>query len=412
MIRILNYDIAFLSLIIPDSMKEEVKNKSNHLMEDAAIAWQNHIIEGIEKNNGERLKLFNLMPVHAYPGGYKDAFIKRFIFSHAEGAQDINIGFCNVKIIKRMFRHWNVYKEVKNWANTDNGKEKVLIAYTLFHEYTITIKKIKKKYPNITTITIVVDLPMYVATSRKKVSLVAKVYEAWSVYQSRINNQYVDGFVVVTKQMAEILSKNRPYKIVEGICTSKFPEIKRNEDGFIRIIYAGLLLEKFGIMKLVDAFSMIEDSDFRLYICGIGEAETIIKERAVEDKRILFLGQLKRQEVLELMATCNIIVNPRENVGEFTKYSFPSKNMEALSSGIPFVGYKLDGIPDEYDQYINYPKDDTIESLSELLYSVGKDRFNEAKICAELAKLWVLNNKNSEKQGKKILDLIEEIKKL
>ena len=173
-----------------------------------------------------------------------------------------------------------------------------------------------------------------------------------------------------------------------------------------------MLLEKFGIMKLVDAFSMIEDSDFRLYICGIGEAETIIKERAVEDKRILFLGQLKRQEVLELMATCNIIVNPRENVGEFTKYSFPSKNMEALSSGIPFVGYKLDGIPDEYDQYINYPKDDTIESLSELLYSVGKDRFNEAKICAELAKLWVLNNKNSEKQGKKILDLIEEIKKL
>ena len=48
-------------------MKEEVKNKSNHLMEDAAIAWQNHIIEGIEKNNGERLKLFNLIPVHAYP---------------------------------------------------------------------------------------------------------------------------------------------------------------------------------------------------------------------------------------------------------------------------------------------------------------------------------------------------------
>ena len=407
----MRYDIAFLSLIIPESLKEEVKSKSSHLMEDAAIVWQNHIIEGIEKNNDGSLKMFNMMPVRAYPGGYKDAFIKKSFFSHVEGAEDTNIGFCNIKIIKRIFRHQNVYKEVRDWANTNNGKEKVLIAYTLFHEYTITIKKIKERHPDITTIAIAVDLPIYVATSRKKISRIAKVYEEWSAYQSRLNSQYIDGYVVVTKQMAEILSKNRPYKIVEGICTSEFPEIKKNRDGIVRIIYAGLLLEKFGIIKLVDAFSMIPDPNFRLFICGIGEAESIIREKAEKDKRIRFMAQLKRQEVLEIMSRCNIIVNPRENVGEFTKYSFPSKNMEALSSGIPFIGYKLDGIPEEYDKYINYPKDETVESLSGLLYSIGKDESKEAKIRADLAKSWVLSNKNSEKQGEKILALIGDIRK-
>ena len=407
----MRYDIAFLSLIIPENLKEEIADKSNHLMEDAAIAWQNHIIEGIEEKNGGSIKLFNLLPVHAFPGGYKDPFIRKSSFSHTKGAEDTNIGFCNVKIIKRIFRHRNVYKEVEKWADTDDGKEKILIAYTLFHEYTITIKRIKKNHPNIITIAIAVDLPMYVASSRKKISIASKIYEGWSAYQSRISNQYIEGFVVVTKQMAEVLSENKPYTIVEGICTSKFPEIKRNEDGIVRIIYAGLLLEKFGILKLVDAFSMIPDSNFQLIICGIGEAEAIIKRKSIEDSRILFLGQLKRPEVLEVMANCDIIVNPRENVGEFTKYSFPSKNMEALSSGIPFVGYKLDGIPDEYDEYINYPKDGSVESLSNLLYSIGKKNVEEAKQRAEFAKSWVLYNKNSTMQGGKIIALIEDIKK-
>ena len=38
-------------------------------------------------------------------------------------------------------------------------------------------------------------------------------------------------------------------------------------------------------------------------------------------------------------------VNPRQNNEEFTKYSFPSKTMEYLASGVPVVAYKLDGIP-------------------------------------------------------------------
>lgn len=70
------YDIVFLSRLIPAEIEHEVNQKSVNLMEGAAIAWQRHIVQGIEENNKRLLKLINSLPVHAYPGGYSDAFIR------------------------------------------------------------------------------------------------------------------------------------------------------------------------------------------------------------------------------------------------------------------------------------------------------------------------------------------------
>jgi len=48
----------------------------------------------------------------------------------------------------------------------------------------------------------------------------------------------------------------------------------------------------------------------------------------------------------------DVLVNPRENNEEYTKYSFPSKNIEYLASGNPVVAYMLDGMGDCYREYI------------------------------------------------------------
>lgn len=58
-------------------------------------------------------------------------------------------------------------------------------------------------------------------------------------------------------------------------------------------------------------------------ICGIGDSEKAIREAAEKDFRISFLGQLPRSEVLEWQKQATVLVNPRQNNEEFTKYSFP-----------------------------------------------------------------------------------------
>ena len=162
-------------------------------------------------------------------------------------------------------------------------------------------------------------------------------------------------------------------------------------------------------MNLVNAFSQIEDPDYRLVICGIGDSERAIMDAAKDDSRISFLGQLPRNEVIEWQKKATVLVNPRQNNEEFTKYSFPSKTMEYLSSGIPVVAYKLDGIPDEYDQYIQYVSDDSIESLKKKLVEVCEMTRKERQELGNIGRNFVLMKKNSTIQVRKIRTLVNEV---
>lgn len=83
--------------------------------------------------------------------------------------------------------------------------------------------------------------------------------------------------------------------------------------------------------------------------------------------------------------------------------------MEYLSSGIPVVAYKLDGIPDEYDKYIQYVEDDSIEGLKRKLVEVCELPEEDRVRIGQKGRDFVLREKNSQVQTKKIIDLIDSI---
>ena len=98
-------------------------------------------------------------------------------------------------------------------------------------------------------------------------------------------------------------------------------------------MYTGKLNACFGAKKLVDAFCMLPEPNYRLVLCGRGDCEEYIKEKAAADSRILYLGQVTADVAGEHIRKADVLVNPRPNEGEYTKYSFPSKNIEYLLSG-------------------------------------------------------------------------------
>ena len=166
--------------------------------------------------------------------------------------------------------------------------------------------------------------------------------------------------------------------------------------------------EIFGILHLIEAFKNIDSPNYRLIICGIGDSEEEIKKSSELDSRIDFLGQLKREDVLSLQKKATVLVNPRQNNEEFTKYSFPSKNLEYLSSGIPLVAYKLDGIPDEYDKYINYVPDNSTDAFASVIQKICELPVGERTEMGRRARDFVLEEKNNVKQTKRILDFISD----
>ena len=172
------------------------------------------------------------------------------------------------------------------------------------------------------------------------------------------------------------------------------------------IVYTGTLNKKFGIINLIKAFCEINDPDLSLQICGRGDAIEDIKEYLKKDSRIHYLGQLSNDDSIKLQRRATILVNPRPNNEEFTKYSFPIKNMEYLLSGKPVIAFKLDGIPEEYSNYIFYFENNTISAMKDKIIEIinlsEKERFEFGKNARD----FILNNKNSEKTGLKIYSMI------
>ena len=402
-------DVLFLGKLFPREKEREIKAKMKTGMQDAANALQWHIIDGLEANQPGQLKIINYLPVDAYPKGYADKFIEGFTFQHTENyrADDINVKCCNIFGVKRFINSFYFRKYIKSWVKTDNGKKKVILSYTANTLFLSLVKLAKKYNKNITAGCIIADIPQFVTAN--EVRGIKKLYHKYQVKKCASLYKYVDKFVLLTEQMAQKLNIKSPYIVVEGIATTDEISVDNTKIDSLKndryILYSGTLNYKFGIGVLLDAFEKIKDNDLKLVICGFGEAEQLIKEK--QDDRIVFLGRLDREEVLALQKNATVLVNPRQNNEEFTKYSFPSKNLEYLSSGAPLIAYKLDGIPDDYDDYIIYPSDDSASELAEKIISICNMSDDERLALGSKARAFVFENKNKVKQAQKIIEFIE-----
>ncbi len=397
-------EVLFLGGVFPKEKEKEIGENSIGAMQNAANVLQWHFIEGLDQNCTKPVKIINAPFVGSYPKRYKKMFVKSFNFSHTDGADDYSIGFCNLMGIKRFFIRKNLRKAVKNWVRTTPG-QKVIFGYAMTGSRMAMMQYAKKLDKNVTTVMIVPDLPQYMHLSKtSKLFRLIKNFDAKSLTKKI---KYVDMFVLLTKQMAEYLNINN-YVVVEGIA-------KENNDGQKvlnkqkTIVYAGGLNIKYGAGDLIDAFEKIKGTNYKLILCGSGDAVEKIRETASRDSRIDFRGLVPHDEVLQIINSATVLVNPRKNNEEYTKYSFPSKTMEYMATGVPVVAYKLDGIPDEYDDYLNYVKDDSNQALADKLMEICELSEEERKALGQKSKTFILQNKNSKIQVKKVIDSLEKI---
>jgi glycosyltransferase involved in cell wall biosynthesis len=268
-------------------------------------------------------------------------------------------------------------------------------------------KLAKKINPEIEVACLIADIPEYSTTNT--LTGFKKMYHEYEVKKCDTLYGVVDKYVLLTKHMAERLGIKAPFIVMEGIAT--MPEAVMGDEATENlgkyILYTGLLNKKFGIPTLLDAFCQMADKSVKLILCGSGDAEDYIREKQAENPNIIFKGRVDRSEALALQKDATILVNPRQNNEDFTKYSFPSKNIEYLSSGVPVVAYKLDGIPDEYDDYIIYPTDDTPQSLCNEFFRLINMSADERRVMGESAKQFVYNNKNKNAQAKRIIEFLK-----
>lgn len=389
--------------IIEKNSKDSIQYAANNLQ------WS--MIEGLDANLCCPVYILNEMFIGSYPKRYTEKKIDTFKWNHSEDSTDINIGFYNLILYKHLSRILNGKKIIKKIFKK-NKKNKILFIYSVNSAFMDILKYLKKRF-YFHACLVVPDLPQYMYLNNKK-NFIYTILKKIEIAHIKKNLKYVDSFVLLTKEMnQEINFLNKPYCVIEGmvnICEKKM-ENEENEKNAKILFYSGTLNERYGVKNLVDAFLSLGNCEIKLQICGCGDQEEYIKRCTAKDKRIEYLGLIPNEKVVLLQKNAILLVNPRPTKEEFTKYSFPSKNLEYMVSGTPVLTTKLSGIPKEYDNYVYFIEDESVDGIAKKIQQLLSKPIEELNEKGRSAKEFVLNKKNNILQTKKILDMINDDKK-
>jgi len=402
--------VLFLGGVFDEDMEKNILKKTKNTVHYAANNLQWNLINGLLEINNLQLEIISAPLIGAFPKDYKSILCKRKQTMYKNTLCNY-VGFNNLWGYRNISRKNNLINEIKGFA-LSKSQEKVILVYsphTPFLQASIYAKKLD---PSIHICLIVPDLPQFMNLNLKH-SLIYDLLKKIDINLFERNLKYVDSFVLLTEQMKNILRVGeKPYIVIEGVVSNKFKFDNKNDSIYfnsndLNVVYTGTLNSKFGIKNLIEAFHRVERIDAKLKICGRGDSEKFIKEFAIKDHRIIYMGQLSNKEAIELQLKATVLVNPRQNIEEFTKYSFPSKNLEYMMTGRPVIAYKLDGIPDEYDNYMIYVKDNSVESLTTIIEDVLSMDENERDRFGIKGKNFVLEEKNNVNSIKKIINMIQ-----
>lgn len=390
--------IIFLSGLFPKQQEEEILNDSKGVIQFAANTLQWAILEGLIENNC-KMKSLNLPFVGSYPSKYlRKSFLERvFLYANVEIK---NVHFSNIILYKFFSRYINLKKELNKIAL----KNEVLLIYSMNLSFVLAAVQTKRRYKNVKICLIVPDLPQFMNETQ---NVFYKILKNVEIHYLKKYLKKIDYFVLLTKAMASYLEiENKPWVVVEGIASqTKRVHINRQDEEVV-LLYTGTLAKRYGIINLLKAFKEIPNKNFRLFISGDGDGKAEINEAIKVDSRIKYYGQLANSEILKMQSDADILVNPRLPDLEFTKYSFPSKTMEYLSSGTATIMYRLDGVPEEYYPYFFTPDTTSVEDLKSKILEISKFEKSYLTVFGKAAQKFIEDNKNAKIQTEKIINLL------
>lgn len=261
---------------------------------------------------------------------------------------------------------------------------------------------------------------MYHASRKRKIPIIFIVTDIPEFQRNgrfeKINNRIIknaDGYILLTKQMNEKINPyNKPNVVLEGHVDSEAPAPQSQttyevETGKKVAMYAGSLQKIYGIGSLVEGFIKADILDSELRVYGDGDFREELISLSEKYPNVKYMGIKSNGEIVAEEQKVSLLVNPRPIAPEYTKYSFPSKNMEYMVSGTPMLTTKLPGMPAEYYPHVYLIEDETPDGIAKVLNRIFAESFEIRQAKAKRAREFVLEQKSNVVQAEKIIKFLE-----
>ena len=388
---------VFVGFFFDENREAQLLATSKKGVSIAPNQYQKGLLTGL----GKKMEILSATAIGSYPNQNSRLVFKEEHVQVSEG-NITYLPFLNLYLIRDWMFQLQIYLRLKK--TIERQAHTTVYVYSINLPFLKAVRKLKKQYADKMHVCLIIpDLAGKYGLVRKGLKGIKDRLDANK--KMELSN-CADSFVFLTEDMKKLFAP-KPYVVIEGFLPQcEFCYTNRRIPK--TVLYTGSLNRAFSIDTLLEAFAMLPDPDARLWICGAGDLEKQVQAAAKSDSRIEYKGFLPKKEISQLQTQCDVLVNPRTDEGEYTKYSFPSKTMEYLLSGSKVVMHRLPGIPEEYCRFIRTPAGKDAGAMADALREAWADTdFYNGKSSEQIA--WMRRNKQAKSQIEKLTKMLGEL---
>lgn len=355
------------------------------------------LAEGLAQN-GAKIKLISSRPIN------RAISSKLWFKEEKETVNGINfkyIPFINHPLFRVVFIFLGVFFGI---LFSDEKKKNTVVICDAMNIFAALATIMACKLRGFPTLGIITDVPCY-----RPETATIPFYQRFNLY---IMKKF-GSFLFLTAPMSEIVNPdNKPFLVLEGHSDMSMLDVendfnKKHEKKVC--IYAGSLRKVYGIEALVKGFLRANIENAELHLYGNGSYADELKVLSEQNPTIIYKGIAPNEEVIKEELKATLLINPRPTHEEYTKYSFPSKNMEYMASGTPVLTTCLPGMPDDHKEFVFFIKEENEQGIEKAFKEVFEKSPEELHTFGLRAKEFILKEKNNVAQAKKVIRFVESI---
>lgn len=199
----------------------------------------------------------------------------------------------------------------------------------------------------------------------------------YNAYASRILRK-MSGCMACSPWLLSQLPSDIPKLLLRGVVGADLEALSEQcrKEKKNWVLFSGTHCIQYGIPSLIKGWEKANLADWELHITGDGPDTSKIKKLAENSRGIFFHGLVSREQLLRLMCSAKICINPHQ-LSETPGNVFAFKIIEYLAAGAHVITTSMGLIEKEIEYGITYMSDNKPDTITFTLKKMITDRLWE-----------------------------------
>jgi hypothetical protein len=185
----------------------------------------------------------------------------------------------------------------------------------------------------------------------------------------------VSGCMAVSPHLLSQVPAGLPVLLLRGVIADDLWKASEGMKAKKRnwAVFSGTHVESNGVKELINGWKIAAIPDWELHITGFGAMTEELRKMAARDPSIMFHGMISREEVVRLLCSARICINPHA-VSQTPGNVFAFKIIEYLGAGAHVVTTPMGNLEPELEAGITYMNDNSPPTIAATLQRVIRER--------------------------------------